>query len=297
MKLAEGNNPSWIDGLFASHPPSEERVKANEATVKALPKGGILGRDRYQKAMAYLRSKAPAYVDFDHAKTLESHNQYPQAMADVDHAIAIEPKEPRFYGLKGDILLAEGHYSPATTQFDKALARDPNYFEYYLGRGIALAKMGQPAKARTDLLASNKLLPTAVANKELGELALQTGDTAQARQYFQSAMSAQGQVGQDAGKAFVKLDLPDNPGKYITAQPFLTADRRMVAIVTNNSPYPVSNVRVVFQAVANGQPIQKAVTIASMAPGQKGSLASGWQFDATADIRGAQTTITAARVQ
>lgn len=170
VKLAKGNHPDWLDGLFASHPPSEARVKANEKTVAALPKGGILGRARYQKVMSYLRSKEPAYRDFDHASTLLAHDQYDAAMADVDKALQIEPKEPRFYGLKGEILYSEKHFKAATAQFDLAIDRDPHYYEYYLGRGLANAKLGNTPDARTDLLRSNQLLPTAIANQALQQL-------------------------------------------------------------------------------------------------------------------------------
>src|SRR5690606_15389188 len=31
VKLSEGQNASWLQGLFASHPPSQERVERNQA--------------------------------------------------------------------------------------------------------------------------------------------------------------------------------------------------------------------------------------------------------------------------
>ena len=295
VKLAKGNNQSWLDGLFASHPPSEARVKANEKTVSELPKGGILGRERYQKVMAYLRSKEPAYKDFDHAKILESHDQYPQAMADVNKAIAIEPKEPRFYGLRGDILAAEHHYKLATRQYNEAIDKDPHYFAYYLGRGLARAKLGEQTAAKTDLVRSNQLLPTAVASKELGQLSLAAGNTTLAKQYFQAAMNAQGAVGQAAGKAFVKLDLPDNPAKYVTAQPAMTSDGHLLAIVTNTTPYNVSQITVQFRVAAGGQTAQRSVTISHLGPNQRGSVASGWQF-APGTVQGADAAVTGASV-
>lgn len=297
VKLAQGNHQSWLDGLFASHPPSEARVTANEAMARQLPKGGIIGRDRYHKAMAYLDSKKAAYVDFDHANALAGQNQYRAALADVDKAIAIEPKEPHFYGLKGHILLAEKHYASATGQFDRALALDPNYYQYYLGRGLARAKLGEPLKAQADLTRSNSLLPTAVASQTLGELKLAAGDTDTAKQYFQSAMSAGGAVGQAAGKAFVKLDLADNPGKYITAQPYLTRDGTVLARVTNHSPYTMTQVTVTFQATVGVQPYNRTVTLSAIEPGKQGIVASGWQFGPTSDVKNVRTRITAAGIR
>ncbi|MCX6990872.1 MAG: M48 family metalloprotease [Chlamydiae bacterium] len=43
VELERQRNVSWMDGLFATHPPSEERVRANEATVAQYPQGGCSG--------------------------------------------------------------------------------------------------------------------------------------------------------------------------------------------------------------------------------------------------------------
>ena len=42
--------------LFASHPPSEERVQKNRETAATLAAGGDVGRERYQAATARLRA-------------------------------------------------------------------------------------------------------------------------------------------------------------------------------------------------------------------------------------------------
>ena len=51
--------------LFASHPPSAERVAKNRETLATLPQGGDLGRERYQAATATLRERQPAYEAYD----------------------------------------------------------------------------------------------------------------------------------------------------------------------------------------------------------------------------------------
>ena len=52
VRLSEGRNQDWLSGLFASHPPSQERVDANRKRLKNLPSGGIIGKERYKAAMA-----------------------------------------------------------------------------------------------------------------------------------------------------------------------------------------------------------------------------------------------------
>ena len=44
VALAEGRNSSWLEGLFASHPPSPERVANNRAALAEFPPGRRGGR-------------------------------------------------------------------------------------------------------------------------------------------------------------------------------------------------------------------------------------------------------------
>ena len=80
---------------------------------------------------------------------------------------------------------------------------------------------------------------------------------------------------------------------YITAQPIVTEDGRMLAIITNRTSYRVSDVRVQFAATANGQQMHRTVTVNTIAPSQQGTIASGWQFgptDAVGDLRAGVTS-------
>src|SRR5690349_18844154 len=52
---------SWMEGLFASHPPSQERVEKNKKTAAALGQGGDLGVASFDAAMQKLRQMKPAY--------------------------------------------------------------------------------------------------------------------------------------------------------------------------------------------------------------------------------------------
>jgi len=297
VKLAEGKNPSWIDGLFASHPPSEERVRANQETVNALGHGGELDRERYQTKIAYLESKKPAYEAFDKAQSLAANKVMKKALTEVDRAIDLEPKEPRFYGLKGELFLAQNRNAAAAEEFNRALKMDASYFEYYLGRGLARARLGRTSEARTDLERSNQLLPTAAASNELGQLSLASGNRTLAKQYFESAMTASGAIGQQATSAFLRLDVPDNPDRYIKAQTILGADGSLSAVVINDTPYTVTDVDLEFRAIANGSVIRRRFTIASIAPRQQIRVASGWRFGAADVVENVRAVVTAARVK
>jgi hypothetical protein len=42
-----------MEGLFATHPPSEERVVANQTSVDQYPQGGYIGEKEYKKAIKH----------------------------------------------------------------------------------------------------------------------------------------------------------------------------------------------------------------------------------------------------
>jgi beta-barrel assembly-enhancing protease len=301
VRLSEGQQSNWLDGLFASHPPSQERVDNNRALVAQLRAegraGGELGEARYQEAMAFLRETKPAYDAFDEAEKLVGEDKLEDASRKLETALSMVPNEARFHGLQADILIYQRRYQAAVTTYDAAISRDPNYYDYYLGRGVAYARQGERARANEDLQASIKLLPTALAMNELGTLALESNDRAAAKEYFGMAASAQGLVGEQSRAAFMRLDIADNPAQYVSAQAYINQAGRLVARVQNVSPFPVSDVTVEFRAIIGGQVVSRSIVVPQMAAGQGGELDSTLSFQAgalpaagqfSADVRGAR---------
>ena len=284
VRLSEGRNSNWLDGLFASHPPSEERVRNNRALVAELRAegvtGGELGVERYQAATAFLRDTKPAYDAFDEAEQLIAQDRLEEASRKLDTALSLVPDEARFLGLQADILVYERRYEAAVQQYNRAIGEDPDYFDYYLGRGVAYSRLGQRQLATEDLQASVKLLPTAMAMNELGTLALQANDRTAAKQYFQLAAQGGGQVSQQAGAAFARLDVVDNPASYVAVQPYVNAQGRLLARVQSNAPITLRNVQVQFRAVVAGQVVTRSAVIPTLQQGQSGDVDSGINFPA-----------------
>ena len=106
-KFEAGTDQSWMTGLFASHPPSAERVAANRRTLTELGgAGGEVGAERYKTALAGLKRAAPAYAKHEQALAAGNKNDFAAARSLAGEAIKLEPRESRFYGLLGDIELA-----------------------------------------------------------------------------------------------------------------------------------------------------------------------------------------------
>jgi predicted Zn-dependent protease len=247
VRLAEKRqgNEGWVTGLFASHPPSRERVEQNRLLVRQLKiQGGDWGRERYRRMTAQLRRTKPAYDAFDEGRKALGKKRPKEALGLAEKAIRIEPQEALFYGLRGDAYFELGRQRKALKDYDRALNHDPDFFRYYVKRGLVREKQGDTRGAQRDFDRSLKLLPTAPAYFGLGRLALDSGQRQQAKDYFRKAAGSRSKDGQAAAKEFMRLDLADNTERYLKV--WLAQDRsgRLVMQVKNSTKFPVQDVRV-----------------------------------------------------
>jgi len=253
VRLSEGRASSWLEGLFASHPPSTERVANNRRLAEQLRAegfaGGTLGEASYAQAMAQLRADADAYAAADEARKALASRDYETATRSVQRALALQDREPSFHGLLGDIERRQQRYDAAVAAYDRAIERDPGFFAYYLGRGLALNGQGERRLARADLDRSVELLPTAVALNELGRLAEADGEIDQALRLFRAAGQSDSPAGRAARERTVRLDLPRQPGQYLDAAVERDARGRLLVVVSNRSPLPVTDVQVRIETV------------------------------------------------
>lgn len=215
VRLSEGRSSNWLEGLFASHPPSRERVEANRQTARELGGKGELGEQRYRQVMAALITAKDGYSSYDQGRKALAAGELDKALDLADKALAVEPREALFHALKGDIRLQQKRFSDAVTNYDRALERNNGYFYYHLQRGLARQQLGQRELATVDLKQSAALLPTAPALNALGQLALAGGDRSQAIQYFSAAAGSDSEYGRQAATSLARLDINDHPEKYL----------------------------------------------------------------------------------
>jgi predicted Zn-dependent protease len=204
VKLSEGKNAGFLEGLFASHPPSHERVSKNRQHATKYP-GGVRNKEAFQRAMAQVTKDKKAYANYQKAQKLAGDKKYIDALTYVDQSIAQQPKENLFWEMKGQLLLQQDKTSEAVTALDRAVQANPKYFKPYVFRGIAYNQLGKNDMAEKDLLTSQRYLPTQLAAYYLGEVSLAKGNRSQAAQYFQQAAQGGGEIGQAANAKLGKL--------------------------------------------------------------------------------------------
>lgn len=247
VKLSEGRESDWLSGLFASHPPSEERVVANKRTAASLPPGGETGADRYKAAMQKTMDAKPAYDAYDEGRKALADKNSALALEKAEAAIRLFPDEANFYALRGDARYTDKKYDQAIQNYDIAIRRRNGFFQYYLQRGLANEKLGNDHGAITDLEKSNELFPTALAHYSLGNIAAKQGDRAKAIEHYKMVAGGQGEMADAAKVALVRLDLEDHPDKYLQVRCFQDNSGNLGISVGNPTPLTVSGVRYLVQ--------------------------------------------------
>ncbi|HEX6998801.1 MAG TPA: M48 family metalloprotease [Gammaproteobacteria bacterium] len=250
VRLSEGRGEEgWVAGLFASHPPSSERVERNRETAASLPAGGELGRERYAEATRLLRQREPAYDLYDQGRRALAENRLDEARRAAAEAVRLVPEEAQFHALLGDVELAERRYEAAIGHYRDAIARDDTFFYYPLRKGLAHQAAGQWDASQADLEASLALLPTADAHYGLGRLAERRGDRARALEHYMAAAQSSSETGQAARDAAVRLDLPQNPGGYLTVRTGLDSGGQLLVEVANPTGVAVTDVAIAIRYV------------------------------------------------
>lgn len=246
VKLSEGQESSWLDGLFASHPPSKERVERNRETAARLGGENLkYAKSEYRKAIAPLLADQEAYDAHDAALQAAEKKDFEKANSLIDKALKLQPREAKFHGLKGDLAFVSKQYRNANLHYDRAIRLYPDYFAFHLQQGLALRELGDDAGALKSLQRSNELVPTPVAQKLLGDLALVGGNQAAALGYYQSAAASSSTAGKAAQLSLARMELEDKPAKYINTRIARDRQGRIVVGVQNRAPLPVRNIEIV----------------------------------------------------
>jgi len=135
----------------------------------------------------------------------------------------------------------------AIQNYDIAIRRRDGFFQYYLQRGLSNEELGNDPIAITDLERSNELFPTAIAHYSLGNITARQGNKAEAIEHYTMVAGGQGEIADAAKVALVRLDLADNPEKYIQVRCFQDNNGNLGVSFGNATPLTITGVRYVVQ--------------------------------------------------
>jgi tetratricopeptide (TPR) repeat protein len=80
-----------------------------------------------------------------------------KALADLDQAIQINPKDPFAYDNRGDIWRGKKNYERALAEYGAAIQADPTFISAYYNRGLAYEGKGDLKSARAEYQAAVKM--------------------------------------------------------------------------------------------------------------------------------------------
>lgn len=203
LALKNGKDGDFMSNLFASHPPSGERVARNQHYAKG--KSGKRNAAAFRKATAQLRKDQAAYDLQNRAFKYAKEKKVGLALDTIGQAINKQPKESAFYITQGQLQLSQTKTKAAHSSFTQAVQKNPRYFMPQLMAGITAKELGKTTEAQKYLATSLRYLPTPNANYYLGEIALNKGDKNSAKNYFSVAAKDQGEVGKAAQTQLVKM--------------------------------------------------------------------------------------------
>ena len=215
VELSKSRNENWMSGLFASHPPSRERLERNQKMARELPEQDNFGRARYAQRTQFLRRVQPAYDAFDEANKALSNDKLERAQDKLNEAMAIEPRESLFHSLQGDIHALHKKPEQALASYQKAINTNPDFFYAYLRKGQVEYNQDKPQAARSDLAKSVALMPTAEAHYLLGKMDKDEGSLDSASDHFRIAAQSDSESGQKANRELLIQDLANNPSRYV----------------------------------------------------------------------------------
>lgn len=157
VRLSEGRNAGFAEGLFASHPPSQQRVDANIRTAGQLPSGET-GRATFLQATQQLRQDQEAYEAQESAMAALESNDPRTALEYLDEAIALQPREGQFWELRGDAYRMLNNTAQAESNYSRAIEENPGYYRHWAARGLLRESVGRTQAAEQDYQRARDLL-------------------------------------------------------------------------------------------------------------------------------------------
>lgn len=207
-QIEGGASPSWLAGLFRTHPFSRERLEANLDYIRRqYPQiGGSSGLrlqpESFQQATARLRAARRGYELYDQARRLEAQGDLPGAIETFHQALDAAPEQSLIYTSLGLAYLRSEDLVPARRYLLKAVQLDDRYYQSHLALGYIHLQKKEPAEAVTALEKSMALLPTLQGGFLLGEAYEKTGRTGEALRLYRAVAEAdpEGKLGRTAAE-------------------------------------------------------------------------------------------------
>jgi tetratricopeptide (TPR) repeat protein len=129
--------------------PGDERAQTAVGTYYFGLQDFASAVEHLRKATAVNPAHAPAYNMLGYS--YRSLQKYPEAEQAFKKYIELIPNDPNPYDSYAELLMKTGRFKESIVQYEKALAKDPNFVASYVGISTDHVLLGSPEQARHSL--------------------------------------------------------------------------------------------------------------------------------------------------
>lgn len=163
LKGLGSDNPSQLEVLFSTHPPSKQRYAAAKQKAQSYSQSvhskERLYLERFQKAVSGLREDAPAYELMDKGLKLAGEEKYFQALKSLRQATEKAPNQALIWIMKAAVERKAGQEDSAYHSAKRAVQRYPDLFYARYMVGITGFAIKRHRKSLAQLHRANQILP------------------------------------------------------------------------------------------------------------------------------------------
>lgn len=163
LQSLSDKEPSAIEGMFASHPISSERVATAKKAVAKYP--AVLRTEKnlkkaeFAEATVYMKSVEPAYIMAEKGSALVSKGKNTEGLKLLREAAAEAPKEAKISAMLASAEYKAGNAAAAEWEIGRAVELDPELFDARFSAGVIYFKRDLHKKSLAELSVAEKLVP------------------------------------------------------------------------------------------------------------------------------------------
>jgi len=214
LQKLQTREASFIDAMFASHPPSQERVANAKALISteyalvAKRPDNIQTTKQFKKLSEKLKREEPFYKEHDEGIKVANEGRWNDAITHFQKALKGKPNEALFHADIGYVYMMRKEFETSKTHLRKAIQAYPDFFKPSFFLGYLKYQTKDYAGAKTDLLKADQIIPGVPQLRLiLGESYEQSGDVHTAVEYYKYVYQAdpEGEVGRVAARHLLRL--------------------------------------------------------------------------------------------
>ena len=293
VALSKGRDSGWLEGLFASHPPSPRTGGEQPRRPRGVPTGRGGGRSALPGAHGgparrpgSLRPRRPGpeehrpglrsrvAVDRPGDRGRSHANRSSMAFGAIFSRARVDTMTP--YG--------------RTTPRSSGIRTTSGITWVAVCRGIRWGMSAWPGPTWCAATACCQRRSRATNSAAMRWPMVKR---VEAKRLFEAASGASGEVGTAALNAYVSLDVEDEPWKYVKAES-LFEDGQVVVEVSNTSGYDLSGIVVRVNVEINGKSVYRRLDVGRLDSGYYDVLESGIYYRAEDEVEAGTRILEAA---